>query len=262
MAAAVAWSWLLVRLLASSAPFAQVCYCAPFLARLSHRSVTVRLYPTPWLLGSRYREPLVGLLSHWLRLHGAPPPSQRPLMVPLSHWPALRWTPPPRPTVGERPLVYRSANGRWSSGPHVASEVRGGSGLRPGALQLTQRVPEGCVLMAPERGRAQALRRWSLSRIPTSATSWQQLSARDTVCRTSPRLLGGPRSLWPAGPGRPAPLVMTLCRVWGPGPEGAARGALLPLSHHWTSEGGSCAWEPGPFLSEQGITFVWLQEHC
>lgn len=81
-------------------------------------------------------------------------------MVPLSHWSALRWTPPPRPTVGERPLVYRSANGRWSSGPHAESEVRGGSGLLPGALQLIQQVPEGCVLMAPERGRAQALRRW------------------------------------------------------------------------------------------------------
>lgn len=103
----------------------------------------------------------------------------------------------------------------------------------------------------------------TLSRIPTSATSWQQLSAQDTVCRTSPLVVGGPEE--PAGllgPGRPAPLVMTLCRVWGPGPERATRGALLPLSHHWASEGGSCAWEPGPFLSEQGIPFVWLQEHC
>lgn len=34
-------------------------------------------------------------------------------------------------------------------------------------------------------------------------------------------VVGGPEE--PAGllgPGRPAPLVMTLCRVWGPGPEG------------------------------------------
>ena len=226
----------------------------------------MRLYPTPWLLGSRYREPLVGLLSHWLRLQGAPPPSQRPLMVPLSHWSALRWTPPPRPTVGERPLVYRSANGRWSSGPHVASEVRGGSGLLPGALQLTQRVPEGCVLMAPERGRAQALRRWSLSRIPTSATSWQQLSARDTVCRTSPRLLGGLRSLWACGSWAPSSLSDDAVQGLGTWPRGGGQRSSASSQPPLDLRGRQLCLGTWPFLVRTGnniclVTGALLTDH-
>ena len=117
-------SWLLVLLLTPSVPFAQVCYSAP----LPNTRVTRQ--PFPWTI-SGPAQPLVSCAG-----------------------------PPPGPAVGERPVVYRSANGRWSSGPRVESEVRGGSGLLPGALQPTQRVAGGCVLMVPERGRAQALRRW------------------------------------------------------------------------------------------------------
>ena len=213
------------------------------------------------------------LLSHWLRPSGPLPQAgtcQRaavrgptlPLVsaavdpAPKAHW---RWA---SVSVSVR-FSQRSAEQRPSRGERGKRRVR----ASPWGPRLTQppasggaggrgrwgwRVLEGCVLMAPERGRAQA----HLCDFVAAA-----------VC-SGHRLQDQPRYSGPEEPaGRPA-------GSWAPSslgddtagsgtrPWGAASRALLPVSHDWTSEGGSCAWEPGPFSSEQGMTFAWLQGHC
>ena len=65
--------------------------------------------------------------------------------------------------------------------------------------------------------------------------------------------LKSPRVSWVLGAWLPQQWWWWLGRVWEPGPEEASSWGLPPLSQDRDLEGGSHAWGPDPFLSEQRI---------
>ena len=165
---------------------------------------------------------LVFLLSHWLVLQWAPPPSDQLSMSDcLWSYAAIgqccSWPLPQATAVNEWPLVGHSANGQQSNGRHVESEERGRSWFSTqGPLAhlasgqwvswRAQEIGQGLSCWAPEplprspNGQAQALKQWwtsapSLPLWPNGSGSLHRMQSLGPGPPPPPPCLGGLRSL-------------------------------------------------------------------
>ena len=204
--------------------------------------------------------------------------SEWPLVVLLSHCLAPRWALPQVSNCqwaaisgpfGQRLVEWWSSGGEWgkrripafSPGPSNSPGLRpagdlGGQGrgwvLCPTGLQSPR---QGHLLAGP---RPWGSNEWtSPSSLPLQPHGIGHLHGSQSVGPgPSPPPFGQPEE--PEGQLGPGHLVPCKhgwqFRVWGPGPEGTASWDLPPLSQDWTSEGESCAWGHGPFISEWRIS--------